>query len=145
MCRFMLNLKQAGHRPGPNSTVGQQSSVNFNSFLANSNILVGNLGESLNIGDEDDEQAGDDSEIQATYTHRDVSGEYDNNGEGSAGAIEGQGDQTFFEHEGGISHDVAEVRTSSVITLRYKLKTLAAGRNLKLRCPRNISAFIEFS
>ncbi|KAI0092957.1 hypothetical protein BDY19DRAFT_399086 [Irpex rosettiformis] len=47
MCRFIMNLNEAADRPGRNSTV-HMSVIRFNS-----GILVGNLGESLHLGNEE--------------------------------------------------------------------------------------------
>ncbi|KAI0766521.1 hypothetical protein BC629DRAFT_1442660 [Irpex lacteus] len=49
--RFMLNLRQAAYGTSPNSesSAGHQTTIFFNS-----EILIGNLGESLDLGDDED-------------------------------------------------------------------------------------------
>ena len=55
MCRFMLNLKQAGNDQSgfePDTTTNQRSTLHF---TFRSDAFVGNLGESLNLEDEDNQ------------------------------------------------------------------------------------------
>ncbi|KAI0085471.1 hypothetical protein BDY19DRAFT_996814 [Irpex rosettiformis] len=65
MCRFMLNLKQAGSGPSPtpDNTTFHKSTIRFNA-----NILIGNLGESMSLWDDEDtlEQTDQDENSEKT-------------------------------------------------------------------------------
>lgn len=69
MCRFMLNLKQAIHQPGSDIT-DTRFTIRFNA-----DILVGNLGESLRSGGDDDDDASEHETLPDTDQENDIGGQ----------------------------------------------------------------------
>ena len=68
LCRFILNLRAAVDQPRNNSSMTSPKSFS----LFNTDILVGNLGEPLEIGEETDEQhVGEEQNLSETLCDSD--------------------------------------------------------------------------
>lgn len=63
MSRFMLNLRQASERSGQSL----HDSTHFSTIRFNPNLIMGNMGESLRFGNEEEDDAWDTSEENPDY------------------------------------------------------------------------------